>query len=194
MEPATLDEAKALILNADFRPLRVMPLSTLSWQDAVTARMADRVIVLAEHAIEVRSRSLSVRVPSVVALRDYVSLDRPAALTRQNLFAYLGPFCAFCEKRFSTRELTIDHVIPRSRFSAHRRHEANRADNLVLACVSCNGRKGARTPQEAGMPLHVTPRQPTVAEINHRAMRFLREEVVPKTWLDWIYWTVEIEG
>jgi 5-methylcytosine-specific restriction endonuclease McrA len=194
MDVTSLDQARALVLNADFRPLRIAPVSTYSWQDAVSAALSDRVNVLAEYDLEVHAQEFSMRVPSVISLRDYVDLDRPAAVTRQNMYAYYGPFCAFCGDRFSTSELTIDHVIPKSRFSIEKRHEANHPENLVLACVSCNGRKGARTPQEARMRLRITPRQPTIAEINAKAMQFLKKDVMPKNWLDWLYWTVELES
>lgn len=192
MDVQSLDQARALILNADFRPLGLNPVSTLSWQDAILAKLADRVTVLDEYEVTVRSNTLELRVPSVVALRDYVDLSRPAALTRQNLHAFHGPNCAYCAKRFPIRELTIDHVIPKSRFKGARIHEANRFENLVLACVDCNQRKGARTPEEARMKLLATLRHPTVAEINARASRFLCRDIMPKSWLDYIYWTTDL--
>lgn len=189
----TLEKTRTLVLNADFRPLRVHPISTFSWQEAVTAVMMDRVTVLANYDLYVRARQITVPVPSVIALKSYVRLDRPAALTRQNLYALYGPNCAYCGGHFSTKELTLDHVIPKSRYPVARRHEANNFENLALACVSCNGFKGGRTPKEAGMTLRVKLRRPTVAEINREAMRFLNLEIMPKSWLDFLYWTSELE-
>ena len=189
-----IEEARALVLNADFRPLRLAPISTYSWQEAVAAVMSDTVIVLSEYDIKARSPSISVRIPSVVAIKTYVDLDRPAAITRQNLYAWYGAWCAYCGETFPTSELTIDHVIPRGSYEKERRHEANVAENLVLACTTCNGRKGCRTPKQAGMQLRVTPHHPTVAQINARAARFLHRDVMPKSWLDWIYWTSELEA
>lgn len=63
--------------------------------------------------------------------------------------------CAFC----GGKATTIDHVIPRSRGGT------NRWDNTVAACSPCNGRKGNRTPEEAGMKLHVTPKMPKWSEL-----------------------------
>ena len=62
----------ALVLNADFRPLSYFPLSLWCWQDAVKAVFLDRVSVLSEYEREVRSPSLSMRLPSVIALKDYI--------------------------------------------------------------------------------------------------------------------------
>ena len=188
-----LENARALVLNADFRPLRMSPISTFTWQESILARLADRVTILDEYDIVVHSAQHEMRVPSVVALRDYVDLNRPAAVTRHNLHAYHGPSCAYCGGTFPTRELTIDHVIPKSRFKGSRKAEANRFENLVLACVDCNQKKGARTPQEARMPLRVQLRHPTLMELNAKAAGFLRRDVMPRSWLDYIYWTTDLE-
>ena len=59
--------------------------------------------------------------------------------------------CQYCG---STKNLTLDHVIPRSRGGRHT------WENVVAACSECNGRKGNRTPTEAGMPLRTKPKAP----------------------------------
>ena len=76
----------ALVLNADFRPLSYFPLSLWSWQDAVKAVFLDRVSVLNEYENEVRSPSMTMRLPSVIALKDYVPTSRRPAYTRFNVF------------------------------------------------------------------------------------------------------------
>jgi hypothetical protein len=58
----------ALVLNADFRPLSYFPLSVWCWQDAVKAVFLDRVSVLSEYERQVHSPSVSMRLPSVIAL------------------------------------------------------------------------------------------------------------------------------
>jgi 5-methylcytosine-specific restriction endonuclease McrA len=55
--------------------------------------------------------------------------------------------CQYCGVRKSPGELTLDHILPRSRGGD------NSPMNIVAACVSCNNRKGNRTPSEARMPL-----------------------------------------
>ena len=75
MVPAP-ESCPALVLNADFRPLSYFPLSLWSWQDAVKAVFLDRVIVVAEYDRRVRSPSLEIRLPSVIALKEFVPCKR----------------------------------------------------------------------------------------------------------------------
>ena len=76
----------ALVLNADYRPLSYLPLSVWPWQDAVKARFLNRVDVIAEYSDQINSPSVSIRIPSVVVLRDYVKPSKSTAFTRFNLF------------------------------------------------------------------------------------------------------------
>ena len=69
----------ALVLNADFRPLSYFPLSLWAWQDAVKAVFLDRVSVLSEYDTEVHSPSTRMRLPSVIALKDYIPSARKPA-------------------------------------------------------------------------------------------------------------------
>ena len=65
----------ALVLNADFRPLSYFPLSLWSWQETVKAVFLDRVNIVSEYDHKVHSPSMEMRLPSVIALRDYVRLS-----------------------------------------------------------------------------------------------------------------------
>ena len=88
------------------------------------------------------------RVPRVLHLRHYARHRRPPIrLTRRNVMLRDGHQCQYCGRQLPTRELNIDHVIPRSRGGE------DSWQNLVTACRSCNRRKGRRTPLEAAMPL-----------------------------------------
>ena len=74
-------DLQTLVLNADYRPLSYNPLSLWSWKDAFTALFLDRVTLVASYDVEARSPSRSLRVPSVVALKSYVTLARSPAFT-----------------------------------------------------------------------------------------------------------------
>ena len=78
--------APALVLNADFRPLSYYPLSVWPWQEVIKAVFLDRVEVVSTYDQVVRSPSFEMKLPSVVALKSYVTQDRPPAFTRFNLF------------------------------------------------------------------------------------------------------------
>ena len=79
-------DSPALVLNADFRPLSYFPLSLWCWQDAVKAVFLDRVNIVAEYEGSVRSPSFSMRLPSVISLKEYIPLSRQPAFTRFNVF------------------------------------------------------------------------------------------------------------
>lgn len=183
-----LDSYRALELNGDGRPLSVQPLSTLSWREAIEGVIADKYAVLAEYDAYARSPSIRMRLPSVVMSRRYVDITgRTASWTRWNVFLAYRFRCAYCNQRFSSKELTFDHVIPRSRGGV------GGWDNIVPACVRCNSLKANRTPQEARMPMAIKPYRPTQAKLNALAMAFLRERAdLHKDWLDFLYWDEDL--
>jgi len=98
-------------------------------------------------------------IPPVIAVRGTQRSHRYAPhLTNATLFARDENLCLYCGEAFSPRNLTRDHVLPVSRGGR------NIWQNVATACVHCNSRKGARTPEEAGMPLLAVPFAPNPAE------------------------------
>lgn len=183
-----LDTHRTLVLNADMQPLSWMPLSTWSWQEAVSAVLQDRVIQLKTYEdLTVHSASASFEVPAVVCLRQYHK-RKTAAFTRYNLFLRDGFTCQYCGTRKPVKELTFDHVMPRSRKGPAT------FENIVAACQSCNLRKGNKTPREAGMKLLRTPRRPSPYELDKigRKLAMVQKEL-HQSWLDFLYWGGELE-
>ena len=80
------DAHPALVLNADYRPLSYFPLSLWSWQDAIKAVFLDRVNIVSEYDVLVRSPSFEFHLPSVVSLKTFVKPSRQPAFTRFNVF------------------------------------------------------------------------------------------------------------
>lgn len=110
-----LNRRPALVLNADFQPLSYLPLSLWSWQDAVKAIFSGKVQVVDVYPdISVRAASFEVPLPSVIALSEYVphKNQRPA-FTRRNVFLRDEYKCQYCNNRFHTADLSLDHVHPR---------------------------------------------------------------------------------
>lgn len=177
----------ALVLNGDFRPLTAFPLSVWPWQTAVQAMMSDRVDVVAEHDKVVRSPSVELRLPSVVALRQYIPVRRKPAFTRYNVLLRDKHCCIYCGKVFPGNELTFDHVIPKSRGGK------TCWENIGSACLNCNGTKANRTPEEAKMPLQWRPWRPTAEELAATGLRF-RPEQLHNGWRDHLPWIDEMEA
>jgi 5-methylcytosine-specific restriction endonuclease McrA len=79
-------------------------------------------------------------------------------LNNRELFRRDQHLCMYCLKPFSDQQLTRDHVVPLAL------NGRNTWTNVVTACLRCNQRKGARTPEQANMPLHAVPYKPNYAE------------------------------
>ena len=183
---AALDNCSALVLNADFRPLSYFPLSLWCWRDAIKAVFLDRVNVLAEYEITVRSPAFEMAVPSVIALKEYVPPARRPAFTRFNVFLRDRFVCQYCDTRFVPHDLTFDHVIPRSRGGR------TTWGNVVTACSRCNLVKGNRMPANARMFPMQTPHEPTVFQLQEHGRAF-PPNYLHESWGDYLYWDTELD-
>lgn len=183
-----LSQYPALLLNADFSPVSVFPLSTLTWQEAVKDLFSDKVVRVAEYDVEVRSASSRFRLPSIVALKEYRRVPRHAAFTRANLWLRDGGKCVYCQAKLTTEDVTFDHVMPRSRGGG------SSWENIVCACAPCNNRKADRTPGECMMVAVPAPKRPTQFELAKAARELVKRAPVPRDWIDYIYWDGELEA
>lgn len=141
---------KVLILNQDFSAIavctvqRAFLLVYLDKAEAVTNAEGDFL-----HSV-----SRVFPVPSVIRLQRYVRVPYYGiALSRHNIMRRDSYSCQYCG---AVRNLTLDHLLPRSRGGA------TNWQNLVTACARCNARKGNRTPEEAGLKLPCKPRRPSL--------------------------------
>ena len=134
----------------------------------------------------VRTVQFEIAVPRVIRLLGYDRLPRQKVkFNRRNLFARDHNRCQYCGRRFSTSELSLDHVMPRSRGGAAT------WENIVCACVKCNVRKGGRPPAEANMRLIKEPARPKTSPVLSLKLTHRKYESW-KTFLDHAYWSVEL--
>lgn len=181
-----LEKCPALVLNADFRPLSYFPLSLWPWQEAVKAVFLERVNVVSEYDRHIHSPSVDLRLPSVVSLKEFAPAARRPAFTRFNVFLRDHFSCQYCGRRFSTHDLTFDHVIPRSRGGL------TTWLNVVAACGACNLHKANRTPKEADMPLVRPPFQPSSHALQSVGRAF-PPNYLHESWRDFLYWDSELD-
>ena len=134
----------------------------------------------------IRSTFLSLAPPEVIVLSIYEGIgNRTVVFSRRNLFKRDQYSCQYCGKHPGLKNLTIDHVNPRSKGGK------STWENCVLACVKCNTRKGGRTPSEARMRILKKPRQPTWESVSDVLTTARRESW--KKFISRAYWEVELE-
>lgn len=137
-----------LVLNQDYEPLNVCNV-----RRALVLVIGGKAEVLEAGANSLQSPSVSFLAPSVIRLVYMIRRPRPRVkLSRREIFIRDNHTCQYCNRQFS--DLTIDHVIPRSRGGQHV------WDNVVSACRACNHRKGGKSVAEARMALRMQPHEP----------------------------------
>lgn len=114
--------------------------------------------------------------PAVIVLKDYIRKDFTSySCNRKNVIWRDKYICQYCGNKFQYHELTMDHVIPKSRGGE------KSWTNIVACCKRCNSKKGNKTPKEAKMPLI---KKPTIPRWNINVL--LRDREIPSEWKDFI--------
>ena len=196
--------SEVLVLNRDFYAINVVP-----WQRALAlaygghANIVDQDFqtysfedwkelsqLLSEHpAGFIHTPSFKIALPEVIALRVFDKLPRmEVSFTRRNIYEHYGYRCCYCGKRFVTKELNLEHVLPRSR--------GGKTDwkNIVTACLKCNLKKGNKLPEEAGMRLLIKPSKPP---LRSRTSILIKSPIpIRASWqkfIDNAYWNARLE-
>ena len=156
--------SRALVLNASFEPLSVVPA-----RRAAVLVLADKADMVSSSGDVLHSERLVIDVPSVLKLRQFVKVPfhRRAALNRRSVFARDDSQCQYCGGAAES----IDHVVPRAKGGAHT------WENVVAACRPCNVRKRDRFLHETAMTLRSIPRAP-----HGFAWISITVEAVPDDW------------
>lgn len=212
MHTATLD-ARVLVLNKSYVPIRVTSAydaicklfadiaevitvneagayeqySFDSWAEVSAFKEEFRDELFDEDDVWVRSPSVSLIVPRVIRLLTYNEVPKKQVrLSRKNIYERDNYTCQYCGEKPRTKDLNIDHVIPRSKGGR------NTWENLVCSCVKCNSKKADHTLQESGMKLLKKPVEPKMS------FRFRIPEG-QKRYRDWdafvsrLYWDAELQ-
>ena len=137
---------RVLLLNQTYEPL-----GTVSVARAIIMTLKNSVYVEEYDGVRVlRSAHDEFPVPSVIRRRTYINIRRrreQSGMKRLRIYMRDRFRCQYCGDKKGVNELTLDHILPRSRGGD------NSPVNVVTACVECNNRKANRTPAEARMPL-----------------------------------------
>jgi 5-methylcytosine-specific restriction endonuclease McrA len=132
-----------------------LPLNKVNIKRAIVLLLtgkAEPVDFLASAMWEVRSSNLIIQVPTHIRLYNASErIWRVPTVSRREILRRDQYQCQYCR---SKKNLTIDHIIPRSKGGKHS------WNNVVIACAACNSRKGDKTPEQAGMNLKSKPKAP----------------------------------
>lgn len=140
-----------LLLNHDGTPLAMLPPSIIEWTYAIKLVYLGKVVVIKEHDDwVVRSQHLTVNVPSIVMTKRYVRPRHTVMFNRKMIYLRDNFTCQYCGEQFHAKELTLDHVKPKSMGG-----DASWT-NLVTCCGTCNWLKGAKV-----LPPMKEPREPS---------------------------------
>lgn len=141
---------KTLKLDLTYRPVGV-----IDCLEALVLCIVGKAVAVEEYEEEISSPSTTFKIPSVIVLKRAVKfISHGIKPSRSNILWRDSCKCQYCAKLYSASELTLDHVMPRSRGGE------NTWTNLVTSCKKCNQKKRDRTPEEAGMRLIKKPVKP----------------------------------
>lgn len=163
-----------LLLNASYEPLAV-----ITKRRALSLLLRQRVDAVSEEMTALYGAAETLSIPAVLKLRRYVNVPRRGTgWSRRGVLQRDEYTCIYCGiqagnllkgRRLNRADFTIDHILPQSR------NGRNTWSNTACACPECNGRKGDRTPHEAGMKLRWEPKIPRVDYL-------VASGTVPESW------------
>jgi 5-methylcytosine-specific restriction endonuclease McrA len=178
---------KTLLLNKDFTPVSIIPLSVLSWKESIKLFfMNDIEIIDIYEDILIRSPNISINLPSIVILKKYLNIKNfklKVDFNKRNILIRDLMTCQYCGKKYQenifdknilNNLLTIDHIIPRSK--------GGKSDwtNVVLSCKECNIEKSDKI-----IYPKIMPKKPTYYELIEKR-KCLPVKISNKSWIHYI--------
>tara|TARA_R110002020_G_scaffold29001_4_gene91841 strand:- start:1246 stop:1746 length:501 start_codon:yes stop_codon:yes gene_type:complete len=146
-----MENISVLKLDSSFKPVEI-----ISWQEAVVLTWLNKAWAAEYTDKWVNSAKKAFQIPSVIVLFRYIDekfFTLPC--TRRNILLRDENRCQYCSKTFREEDLTIDHVIPKSKGGS------SEWDNVVAACHDCNQRKSHFLLENAPVSLIRSPKRPT---------------------------------
>jgi len=156
--------SKCLLLNADYTPL-----SIITWKKAIMWSM--RYEANSNYGIDIvdfykndyinGTNNKKYPIPAVARRKKFIKQpNNTVVFSRKNIFIRDNYTCQYCKTQYSYKDLTYDHVIPKSLWD-YSQGSPTRWTNITTSCIDCNRKKGCRTPKQSNMPLINMPVKPT---------------------------------
>lgn len=179
--------SRCLLLNADYTPL-----SIITWERAVVWHI--KYELNSKYAIEILDfykndyingvSNKKYPIPAVAKTKRFFKTTRNSVMfSRKNIFLRDNFTCQYCYKQFSHKELTYDHVVPKSQWN-YDHGSPTCWTNIVTACTYCNRKKGDKTPKQANMTIKNLPIEPNKSNkylaISHELTKIKSD--IPEEW------------
>lgn len=150
-----MNKPRTLVLNADFSPI-----SLLSWQSVMNLDYKNRINIVdyyQDHHI-LLPHNEKMPLPAVVSLKKQKKRSKKIPFSRKNIFIRDNMTCQYCKNVYKYTDLTIDHVIPRSKWKS--RSTPTCWENIVTCCNSCNHIKADKDLEKCGLSIKKMPSKP----------------------------------
>jgi 5-methylcytosine-specific restriction endonuclease McrA len=182
-------DAPVLTLNSG-----MIPIDICNVRQAVILQVLQKAeAVKVDSAFTIRSQYLSIPLPRVIMLFNYHKIPKKhVVFSRLNIIYRDDMHCQYCGRQYPMNDLTVDHVIPISRWDeideGHKPDHPNSWDNQVCACKTCNALKGNRLIGECNLRLIRRPVEP-------KYMPYLvisRDKADKYGWIEFLNYNVRI--
>lgn len=180
--------SECLVLNADYTPLTIV-----SWQRAIiwnikhnNKKYAIDIIDFFKNDFIQGSGDKKHPIPAVVKTKNYLNIGLcNVTFSRKNIFIRDNFTCQYCGSKKDTKNLTYDHVIPKSKWDYNNGKTPTNWTNIVTSCLSCNSKKGNRTPYGANMKLLNSPYRPqkNLKYLPLRSYLLRMRDRIPTEWI-----------
>lgn len=163
----------------------MQPVDVIDWQKAILLVLTNKAKVLDEYDnILIRSASQAYKLPSILMLMSKSYRKKEVNFSRRGVFYRDNYTCGYCERKFKTSDLTLDHIVPVCQGGD------KNWENIISACHKCNTKKGGRTPSQARMELKVKPYKPSW---NPSMFIQLKKSDPLEKWQDWISFQLKMD-
>tara|TARA_R110002074_G_scaffold8679_8_gene35335 strand:+ start:867 stop:1421 length:555 start_codon:yes stop_codon:yes gene_type:complete len=156
---------RTLVLNANYMPVGLFPLHTIPVEDAMTRIFNQSCHVVYDYSRKIQHPTLNMYWPAIIARSKNNTIRMGVKFKRETVYYRDHGMCQYCEKPLDLKSSTYDHVVPRSLGGTHN------WENVVIACRTCNGKKGNRLPKGEFRPKR-QPYKPNYWQLLEARKRF----------------------
>jgi 5-methylcytosine-specific restriction endonuclease McrA len=164
---------RTLLLDNAFLPVKIV-----AWEKAMLLFLTGRAEVIEEYSNhQIRSPRQTFNLPKILRLFNRNRSRHEVKFNRHNVFVRDNFTCQYCQDQFLQKDLTLDHVIPRSKGGV------TSWTNVVTCCSECNHKKGSKMPEDFHLKLMKKPVRPKWSP--HMVIKSKKDD--PAEWSDWLH-------